>query len=350
MPRSTASLVFFLTAFVLTVLVATATSGEPSAAAARTVGHVERLDAALDRLVPADAVLEVVADGLDWSEGPVWVAGGGYLLVSDVPRNVIYRWREGEGLAVWLEPSGYTGARERGGEPGSNGLLLDSAGRLVLCQHGDRRVARLEAPWSAPKPEFATLASKYGGKRLNSPNDAVFHSNGDLYFTDPPYGLEGGTESPDRELDFQGVYRVTPKGEVVLLTSELTRPNGIALSPDERILYVANSDPERAVWMAYDLRPDGGIGPGRVFFDATKWVGEDRPGLPDGMAVDRDGNLFAAGPGGILVFSPAGKHLGTLVTTRATANCTFGGDGSELFITADDYLLRVKLATKGHGF
>ncbi|HEX9733152.1 MAG TPA: SMP-30/gluconolactonase/LRE family protein [Thermoanaerobaculia bacterium] len=323
-------------------------AGSPAAVPPRTLGRVERLDAALDRLVPADAAIEVIAEGFDWPEGPVWIPDGGYLLFSDVPRDTIYRWQADDGLSAWLKPSGYTGAVERGGEMGSNGLLLDAAGRLVLCQHGDRRMARLDAPLTAPSPRFVTLAAAYDGKRFNSPNDAVFAAAGDLYFTDPPYGLAGGPDDPARELDFHGVYRVTPAGDVTLLTADLTRPNGIALSPDERTLYVANSDPERAVWMAYELAA-GVLGPGRVFFDATDRVGK-RPGLPDGLAVDRDGNLFATGPGGVLVLSPAGVHLGTLDTTRHAANCTFGGDGSTLYVTADDYLLRVRLTTKGQGY
>lgn len=319
-------------------------------ASAETLGRVERLDPALDALVDPSARFEVLGGGLDWSEGPVWIRDGGFLLFSDVPQNRIYKWRKGDGLTVWLEPSGYTGEVPRAGEPGSNGLVLDGDGRLVLCQHGDRRVARLDATWDDPRPSFVTLASTYDGKRFNSPNDLVFDQDGNLYFTDPPYGLEGGPEDPKREIAFQGVYRVSPEGNVTLVTGELTRPNGVGLSPDERTLYVSNSDPERAVWMAYDLKDDGTVGEGRVFFDATPLVGEERPGLPDGFAVDHAGNLFATGPGGIFVFSPDGKHLGTLHTGQATANCTFGGDGKTLYATADAYLLRIPLKTTGLGF
>jgi gluconolactonase len=324
-------------------------STEPETAAAEppaTVGRIERLDPRLDELVPADARLEVLADGFDWSEGPVWIADGGFLLFSDVPRNAIYKWQEGAGASLWLQPSGYTGTVPRGGEPGSNGLMLDADGRLTMCQHGDRRVARLDAPWDAPEPRFETLADRYDGRRFNSPNDLIFDHGGNLYFTDPPYGLAEGPEDPAREIDFQGVYRVDAGGGVALVTAALTRPNGVALSPDEGTLYVANSDPEHAVWMAYDLSAPADEG--RVFFDATAMVPE-RPGLPDGMAVDVAGNLFAAGPGGVLVFSPAGEHLGTLDTGRATANCTFGDDGSSLYLTADDVLLRIRLTTRGLG-
>lgn len=310
---------------------------------AETVGGVERLDAALDALIAPGTEIEVLARGFDWSEGPVWLAGSGTLLFSDVPANRIYAWREGSPPRVWLEPSGYTGEAPRGGEPGSNGLLLDAEGRLVLCQHGDRRVARLEAPLSAPRPQFSTLAGRYDGSRFNSPNDAVFHSSGALYFTDPPYGLAGGPDDPERELAFSGVFRVAADGAVSLLTDELSRPNGIAFSPDERTLYVSNSDPERAIWMAWEVLDDGTLGAGRVFFDATPRVSAERPGLPDGLKVDGAGNLFATGPGGVLVFSPDGRHLGTLRTGQATANCAFGDDGGSLYVTADSTLLRIRL-------
>jgi gluconolactonase len=318
-------------------------------APARTLGSIERLDPRLEALIPPDAKMEVLAEGFDWSEGPVWVRSGGYLLFSDIPPNRVMKWKPGEGVSLYLHPSGYTGSRPRTGEPGSNGLLLDPQGRLVLCQHGDRRVARMDAPLDRPAPRFVTLADRYQGKRFNSPNDAVYHSNGALYFTDPPYGLEKLMEDPAKELDFQGVYRLAPNGEVTLLTRELSRPNGIAFSPDEKTLYVANSDPQRAIWMAFDVKPDGTLGHGRVFFDATKWV-PSRKGLPDGLKVDARGNLFATGPGGVLVFAPDGTHLGTLRTGEATANCAWGDDGSTLYITADMYLLRIRTSTRGKGF
>ena len=321
-----------------------ACSGERSSdeAPVLTIGTIERLDPAIDSLIPPGAVVEVLAEGFDWSEGPVWIEDGEYLLFSDVPQNRIYRWKEGTGHEVWLEPSGYTSDAPRDGEPGSNGLLLDSEGRLVLAQHGDRRMARLDAPLSAPEPTFTTLADRYEGMRFSSPNDAAFHSSGALYFTDPPYGLPEGPGDPTQETPFNGVYRLGVDGEVTLLTDELTRPNGIAFSPDERTLYVANSDPVRAIWMAYDVLPSGEVANGRVFFDATHMVSE-RPGLPDGLKVDRAGNLFATGPGGVLVFAPDGRHLGTILTTQATANCAFDRDGATLYMTADSYLLRIRL-------
>jgi gluconolactonase len=309
------------------------------------LGTIERLDPRFDALIPKDARLERLATGFNWAEGPVWVRAAGHLLFSDVPENIVYRWRDGEGVAAHLTPSGYTGKEPRPGERGSNGLALDKQGRLVLCQHGDRRLARLEKDLS-----FTTLADRYEGKRFNSPNDLVFKSNGDLYFTDPPYGLPEQAKDPGRELDFCGVYRLSKDGAVTLLTRELTRPNGIAFSPDEKTLYVAVSDPDRPVWMAYEVKPDGSLGAGRVFFDAAPLRKEGRKGLPDGMKVDKAGNLFATGPGGVLVLSPEGKHLGTLLTGEATANCAFGDDGATLYLTADMHLCRIRTATRGLGY
>lgn len=310
---------------------------------------IERLDSALDELIAEDAKIEVLAEGYDWTEGPVWIANGNYLLFSDIPPNNIFKWKEGEGATLFLHPSGYTGSIERGGEVGSNGLVLDAQGHLVLCQHGDRRMARLDAPLDKPEPNYVTLIDRYEGKRFNSPNDAVYHSNGDLYFTDPPYGLENRMDDPAKELDFQGVYRFTKDGTLTLLTKEMTRPNGIAFSPDEKTLYVANSDPDMAIWKAFDLNEDGTIANGRVLLDVTKWV-ESKPGLPDGLKVDQKGNLFATGPGGVLVISPEGKHLGTIVTGQRTSNCAFGEDGKTLFMTADYYVMRIRLKTVGSGF
>lgn len=315
-----------------------------------TIGEIERLDPALDALVPADAKMEVIADGFDWSEGPLWLpADGGFLIVADIPKNKLFRWDAAHGKRDYLYPAGYSGQRRRGGEIGANGSALDANGALILCQHGDRRVARMIAPLDKPRPKFGTIANKYEGKRFNSPNDVAAHSSGDLYFTDPPYGLEKQMDDPAKELDFQGVYRVTPDGTVTLLTKELERPNGIALSPDEKTLYVANSHGPRPIWMAYPVIADGTLGPGRVFFDASELNKHDH-GVPDGLEVDELGNVFASGPGGVLVLSPAGQHLGTLKTGQATSNVAFGEDGKTLFITADKVVLRIRLATKGKGF
>ena len=311
------------------------------------IGSVQVFDEAMNQLVSSDTQAEVLAEKFVWSEGPVWVDDGEYLLFSDVPTNQIYQWTEESGLRVFLEPSGYTGSEERGGSLGSNGLTLDSEGNLIIAQHGDRRIARLKGDMSNPGPMYDTIADMYDGARLNSPNDLVYHSSGALYFTDPAYGLELQMSDPAKELDYQGVFRVAPDGKVILLESELSRPNGLAFSPDEKILYIANSDPERAIWMAYDVLPNGGIERGRVLFDATHLVEEGLSGLPDGLKVDVKGNLFATGPGGVLVISPEGTHLGTINTTQSAANCAFGDDGSMLYVTADMFLLRIPLLTKG---
>jgi len=307
-----------------------------------TIGTIERLEAEMDRLIPPGAVIEVLATGFEWSEGPVWVREGSYLLFSDIPNNSVFKWSAEDSIELYLTPSGYTGKESRRGEAGSNGLLLDIEGRLVLCQHGDRRVAVMNASLGNPAPDYTTLTDRFEGKRLNSPNDAVYHSNGDLYFTDPPYGLEKNVDDPEKELDFQGVYLLRKEGDLVLLTDELSRPNGIGLSPDENTLYVANSDADRAIWMAYRLKPDGTLDQGRVFFDVTHLTDQEK-GLPDGLKVHSSGALFATGPGGVFVFSQDGKHLGTVKTTEATANCAFDDSESNLYITADMYLQRVKL-------
>ncbi|MEP7273781.1 MAG: SMP-30/gluconolactonase/LRE family protein [Acidobacteriota bacterium] len=305
-----------------------------------TLGKIHRLDLAFDALIPRDARIEVLASGFDWSEGPIWIKDGGYLLFSDIPRNSVMKWKEGEGVSLYLKPSGYTGVTDYGREPGCNGLTLDSEGRLISCEHGDRRISRLEINGGK-----RTLADNYQGKRLNSPNDLVYKSNGDLYFTDPPYGLPKNWDDPRRELDFCGVFRLSSGGELTLLNREMTRPNGLAFSPDEKTLYVAQSDPAKAIWMAFPVKADGTIDKGRIFADVTEMVGKV-PGLPDGLKVDSAGNLFATGPGGIHVFSPAGKPLGRLETGEATANCTWGDDGSTLYIAADMYLCRIKTTTK----
>lgn len=326
-------------------------TGAVMAEAVPVLGQIERHDPAFDQLVAPDAVIELLAENqFEWSEGPVWDKAGKRLLFSDVPRNLIWEWSAAGGLKRFLQPSGYTGSTPfTGREPGSNGLAFDQAGALILCQHGDRRIARLARSQSSgpPTDRFITLADRYQGKRLNSPNDLVIKSNGEIYFTDPPYGLPKGAEDPARELDFQGVYRLSPDGRLTLLTRELSRPNGLAFSPDERTLYVANSDPARAIVMAYPVNDDGSLGTGRIFFDATPAAQQKKPGLPDGMKVSRDGTVWATAPGGVLVYSATAKHLGTLATGVPTANLAFGDDGSTLYITADKHLVRLKTQVSG---
>jgi len=312
------------------------------ASAYATTGSIERLDPAIDQVIPPGAAIEILGEGFNWSEGPVWVQDGQFLLFSDVPENKVFKWKEGEGVSEYLAPSGYTGEVERSGEGGSNGLLLDSEGNLVLCQHGDRRVARMDAPLDQPAATYITLADMWNGKRFSSPNDAAYNEKGDLYFTDPPYGLPGQDEDPDKEIDFEGVFRLTANGDVEVLTRELNRPNGIAFSPDEKRLYVANSDASRAIWMVYDLDTEGMIETGQLFHDATDQVPE-ASGLPDGLKVHSKGYVFATGPGGVWVFSPEGTLLGKIRTGQATANCAFDTNEEVLYMTADMYLMRVKL-------
>ncbi len=290
----------------------------------------------------AEELLEILAEGFEWTEGPLWLESEKKLIFSDIPNNSVFEWSDKDGLKLYLKPAGYTGFIERKGERGSNGLLLSPESELVLCQHGDRRIAKMNATLSNPKAEYFTLADKFQGLRFNSPNDAAYHKNGDLYFTDPPYGLEKNMDDPAKEIPFQGVYRLNQKGNVTLLTKELSRPNGIAFSPDFKKLYIANSDPQKAIWMVYDVDESGLLENGKVFYDATELVGKYK-GLPDGLKVHKNGWIFATGPGGVWIFTPEGIHLGTIGTNEATSNCAFNSDYSFLYLTADDYLLRMKL-------
>ena len=311
-----------------------------------TIGSIDRKDAKLDALIPKDAKIEVLAGGFKWTEGPVWDKKAKALLFTDIPNNRVVKWSAKDGVSDFLKPSGYTGKEEfKGAEPGANGLAYDKDGNLVLCQHGDRRIARLK------DGKFETLADKYMGKRFNSPNDLVYAKNGDLYFTDPPYGLPKQMDDPKKELDFQGVYKLSPKGEVTLLTKEMSRPNGIALSPDEKTLYVANSDPLKAIWMAFPVNADGTLGKGKLIHDATDDVKKNpEKGLPDGMKLDAKGNIFATAVNGVYVFSPEGTLIGRIVTNDKTANCGWGDDGTVLYLCTNDKLTRVKTTTKGLGW
>jgi gluconolactonase len=305
-----------------------------------TLGTIERLDPGLDALLAADAKLEILVDGVDWCEGPVWFNGG--IHFSDVKQNTNYRWSPNGGVRPYMKPSGYSGTTPRGGEPGSNGMTVDPQNRLVLCQHGDRRVARLEKDGKTLTP----LADRYQGKRFNSPNDLCFDSKGNLYFTDPPYGL---VDRNDSELKFNGVYLLRPSGELLRTPIDLKYPNGVALSPDERWLFVAVSDPENPVVMKYPVQDDANVADhGTLFFNAKDLVARKLPGLPDGMKFDTQGNLWLGGPGGILVISPEGKHLGTIKTGVPTANCAWGdADGSTLYVCANHNLCRIKTKARG---
>jgi gluconolactonase len=308
-----------------------------------TLGKVVRTAPQLDALIAPDAKIEVLASGFTWAEGPVWVKDGNYLLFSDVPQNTVFKWNAKDGLTTFLKPSGFTGAGTYGDEPGSNGLTLDRQGRLVSAEHGDRRISAMPLVNGGKR----TIADNYQGKRFNSPNDVVQHSSGAYYFTDPPYGMPKKQDDPTREINWFGVYRVGTDGVVSLITKEMTRPNGLAFSPDEKTLYVAQSDPDKAVIMAFPVQADGSVGQGKILFDATPLVKQGLPGLPDGLKTDQNGNIWSTGPGGVLILSPTGQLLGRIETGEATANCGWGDDGTTLYLTADMYLCRIKTKIKG---
>jgi gluconolactonase len=308
-----------------------------------TTGSVIRLSPDLDRIVAPGNLPEILADGFEWSEGPLWLPEQEKVIFSDIPNNSIFEWSERNGLKLYLKPSGYTDTIPRGGETGSNGLILDGLGQLVLCQHGDRRMARMMAPLDAPAPNFETIAGAWKGKRFNSPNDAVYSSSGNLYVTDPAFGMELRYEDPRREMDFTGVFLVTPDGEVTLQTDRLNAPNGIDLSPNEKTMYVSNSGGDPGpVWMKYDVASDGSLQNERLFYDARP-AQDSLSGGPDGLVVRDDGIIFATGPGGVWVLTPEGEHLGIIRTGQATSNCTLDAENRYLYITADMYLMRIRL-------
>ncbi len=313
------------------------TSSNSLAQDSASAGTVVKMDAALDALVPTNYRIEKLAGGFAFTEGPVWHSGPGHLMFSDLRSNAIHIWDPEDGLSTFTQPV-FEGESETT-SVGSNGLNIDPQGRLLLCEHGNRRISRRERDGS-----ITVLADNYQGRRLNSPNDSAYKSDGWLYFTDPPYGLAGLEDDPARELDFNGIYRLSPDGELELLESNQTRPNGIAFSPDERTLYVANSDAENKVWMAYDVLDDGTMGEGRVFYDVND---QNETGAADGMKVDVNGNVFATGPGGVWIFDPSGKHLGTIKPDEVPANVAWGDDGSTLYMTARTGLYKIELSTRG---
>jgi gluconolactonase len=302
-------------------------------------GMILRLDPRFDALVPPGAVIERVADGFEFLEGPVWIREDSRLIFSDLGANSIYEWTESGGPRVLIE-NYYDGSTEGLGNLfGSNGLTRDSDGQIVIGDHGRRQVTRLESDGSQ-----VALVDSFEGARLNSPNDVVYRSDGWLYFTDPPYGLDGGDDSPLKELDFNGIYRLGPDGDLELLSSEQSRPNGLAFSPDENTLYVANCDGEQAVWMAYDVSLDG-LSNARVLAEAN--TRRPETGCPDGLKVDRQGNVFATGPGGVWIIAPDGTHLGTIAPTENPANVGWGEDGRTLYMTARTGLYRIRLIAEG---
>jgi gluconolactonase len=304
-------------------------------------------DSRLDDIISSDTKIEKLADGFEWVEGPVWNKSEGHLLFSDIPRNSIFKWREGEGVTLFRNPSGYLGKKAfEGKEPGSNALAYNAKGELHVCQHGERRIVRI-----GPKGEEIVVADKYKGMRLNSPNDLVFKSTGELYFTDPPYGLPLRFDDPSKETPFCGVYRVKKDGEVELLTKDLKVPNGLAFSPDEKYLYVSNTGnkvlKDAPRWYRFEVNEDGSLGNKEVFYESSLFS-EKRPGSPDGLKVDEKGNLYCAGPGGLYIFSPDATLLGMIEFAEPTANCNWGGkNGSTLYITQNHAIYRVEMNNKG---
>jgi len=310
------------------------------AAAAAPIGRIERFDPEFDTLVAPGAQVEKLAEGFQWAEGPVWIRAGGYLLFTDVPANTLYRWSARDGVSIFLRPSGYDG-RDLAGlrEAGANGLIAADEGSILMADSGSRTVARL----TLDDRRKTVLAARFEGHRFNSPNDLARRSDGLIFFTDPPYGLAKLNDSPLKELEFNGVYRLAPDGTVALIDRSLSFPNGIELSPDGRVLYVSNSDPQRPIWIAYDLNAAGEASGRRVFADASDLIAPTAPGLPDGMAMSADGHLFATGPGGVIVFAKDGRRLGRISTGAAIANCAFSDDGRTLYLTSDHMLARLRL-------
>ena len=305
------------------------------------IGSIEVISSELASVMKKDAKIEVLADGFQFTEGPVWVEKDKMLLFSDVPANTVYKWTEAKGKEVYLKPSGYTGSEQRGGFMGSNGLLVGPDGKLLLCQHGDRRIARMDAPLNAPKPNFVTVAGEYKGKKLNSPNDLFLTAGGDLYFTDPSYGFVEGMKDPKKETPYQGLYKMNKAGSVTLLADSIDQPNGIGLFPGGKRLLVSNSENKQNSWYVYDIATNGSLTNGKVFYDVSQ---EKAPGGCDGFKIDNAGNVFASGPGGLWIFNKSGKLLGKVKFNGfVAANCALSPDNKTLYITASKNLLRIKM-------
>jgi gluconolactonase len=308
----------------------------------KTIGNIERIDPSLDSIISSTANAEIIAESFAWSEGPLWIDSKKMLLFSDIPNNTVYKWTEENGKEVYLKPSGYTGSTPRGGEVGSNALVLSKDGKLILCQHGNRQMAMMDADIDNPKPVYKTIAGTYQSKKFNSPNDAVYRSDGSLFFTDPPYGLEKNMDDPLKEIPFQGVYKVDASGNVKLLTDSISRPNGIAFMPGEKTLLIANSDSTKPVWYEFDIDANDSLINQRIFYDASVDAKKEQ-GLPDGMKIDKNGNVFATGPGGVWIFNKEGKILGKIKIPVRCSNIALTPDEKTLFITADMYVLKLAL-------
>lgn len=308
---------------------------------ARAIANVEFISDDLSGIINRNARVEILADGFQFTEGPLWLAKQNMLLFSDVPANTVYKWTQAKGKEVYLKPGGYTGTEARGGFLGPNGLLLTPAGKLWVCQHGDRRIAEMNASLNEPKVAFNTIAAEYNGKKFNSPNDLLLTEKGDLYFTDPNYGLARGPADPKREIPFQGLYKMDKSGRVSLLVDSIEQPNGLGFLPGGKTMIVSNSDNVKKRWYAYDVATDGTLSGGRIFYDVS---GERGLGGCDGLKIDKAGNIFATGPGGIWIFNKTGKLLGKIkVAGLSAANCALTPDGKTLFVTATTHLLRLKM-------
>lgn len=348
-------LLFLLVMSVSALFIFSCGNNENSASAIKTdssAADTVKKDTATRRIVlldteanhVLDTTVEVIASGYKWTEGPLYVQDkdGDFLLFSDIPNNSIFKWQEGKGASLYLKPSGNSMGRIVEKEPGSNGLILNAKGELILCQHGDRRIAKMKSSPGSPKAEFQTLADNWQGKKLNSPNDATFDKKGNLYFTDPPYGLDKRLDDTAKQLDFEGVYRLAANGHLDLLTKEIKFPNGIALSPDNHFLFVSNSDPVNKTWFRFELSDDGKVKNKTEYFATHSDDGKEN-GNPDGMKINSKGYLFTAGPLGVWVLNPSGKVIARIYTTELTSNCAFSKDEKTLFITCATSVLRVRL-------
>ena len=304
----------------------------------KNIGRIERLSPEINKLIDLDTKIEILAEGFDWSEGPIWSKSLNSILFSDVPNNVIYKWNEKNGLSIFSKPIGYSGNVPNLKKAGTNGLTIDSEGNLVICMHGDRMIAKME---NLNIKKISSLITSYKNKLFNSPNDLVYDSQGNLFFTDPPYGLLNGDDDELKEILFNGVYKLSPNGDLDVIIKNLTRPNGISISNDEKTLYVANSDNNNPIIMKYELY-EGGIKNPMVFFDGKELAKKDI-GLFDGLKVHPSGNVFATGPGGVLVIKESGEHIGTIKTDVRTANCAFDDKFEYLYMTSDMFLTRIKI-------
>jgi gluconolactonase len=309
---------------------------------AKPLMTLEPIDPQFSTIVIKNAKCKILADGFVWSEGPLWVDKYQMFLFSDVKKNVIYKWTKAKGKELYLSPSGYTGKIPRGGELGSNGLGLNNKGQLVICQDGDRAVAIMDAPLDKPKPKFIKVAANYNGKKFDSPNDLAFLPNGDIYFTDPPYGLEKNVDDSLKEARYQGVYKIARNGQITLLTDTITRPNGIAFFPGGKKVLIANSDPAKVYWYAYDLDKNGNFTHGRIFYNAIK-ASKTAAGMPDGLKINSKGIVFATGPGGIWIFNSSAKLLGKILINDLASNLSMSANEKTLYVTSNHRVLQIDL-------